>query len=140
MPREMKKENEEKKEYLNQYRNIKKKIKNLEDEKKELTSNQKLSDVIISDMPRAHNQKNLSDYASMLDGKVSEYISCKYKLVKLCTEIRWKLEELAVHEERTVLINRYILGKHWEVIADKMGYSVRHITRLHGNALKNFKI
>ena len=36
---------------------------------------------------------------------------------------------------RTVLERRYLLHETWEVIAEKMGYSCRHITRLHTEAL-----
>ena len=37
--------------------------------------------------------------------------------------------------QREVLTRRYIIGQRWESIAIDMDYEVRHIYRLHGNAL-----
>lgn len=39
-----------------------------------------------------------------------------------------------------ILTRRYLLGQTWEKIAVEMGYSYRHVTKLHGYALKNFFI
>ena len=42
--------------------------------------------------------------------------------------------------EKQILTYRYLLGWSWEKISEEMGYTIRHITRMHGSALKNFKI
>lgn len=42
--------------------------------------------------------------------------------------------------QREVLTRRYLLYQKWEVIAEEMGYSERHIRRLHGYALKNMSL
>ena len=42
--------------------------------------------------------------------------------------------------ERDILLYKYIDGKEWKEIANKFGYSTRHIYRLHGEALKHFEI
>lgn len=39
-----------------------------------------------------------------------------------------------------VLERRYLLYQKWEEIADSMNYTVRHITRLHGQALKKMSL
>lgn len=39
----------------------------------------------------------------------------------------------------TVLFSRYVDCKTWEQIAVDMGYSYRHVVRLHGEALAKFK-
>ncbi|MCM1024426.1 MAG: hypothetical protein NC395_10265 [Prevotella sp.] len=41
---------------------------------------------------------------------------------------------------REVLTRRYLLYQKWEVIAEKMNYSERHVRRLHGVALKNMSL
>ena len=46
--------------------------------------------------------------------------------------------ELHATEHRVVLINRYLCMRRWEDIADKMGYSLRGIFKLHGQALVEF--
>ena len=38
-------------------------------------------------------------------------------------------------ELRIVLESRYFSGESWAMIADRMGYSVRHVLRKHGQAL-----
>lgn len=40
-------------------------------------------------------------------------------------------------EQREVLRRRYICGETWDIIADKMHFSRRHVLRLHGYALQN---
>jgi len=42
--------------------------------------------------------------------------------------------------QREVLTRRYLLYQKWEVIAEAMNYSERHIRRLHGYALKNMSL
>lgn len=42
--------------------------------------------------------------------------------------------------QREVLTRRYLLYQKWEVIAEEMGYSERHIRWLHGYALKNMSL
>lgn len=56
-------------------------------------------------------------------------------------EARKRMEEIAgldnpVHVQLLVL--RYIEGKSWEEIACAIGYTFRHTTRLHGDALNAF--
>ena len=50
-------------------------------------------------------------------------------------------ESLATMENgvcREVLERRYLLGQTWEEIAEGMHYSYRHVTKLHGWALRQF--
>ena len=42
--------------------------------------------------------------------------------------------------EKTVLRMYYINWMKWKEIADRLGYDVRNVTRIHGRALQNFKI
>lgn len=46
-----------------------------------------------------------------------------------------KIEDVV---ERALLRYRYFLGLTWEEIADKMGYSLRQVHRIHKSALENF--
>ena len=47
-----------------------------------------------------------------------------------------KVEDYRLHD---LLVNRYINFYTWEKIAEDMDYSVVHIYRLHGQALKEFQ-
>ena len=39
----------------------------------------------------------------------------------------------------SLLLNRYINGKTWEMIADELHYSTKQVQRFHGNALEKLK-
>ena len=41
---------------------------------------------------------------------------------------------------REILERRYLLYQKWEQIAEDMNYTVRHITRLHGQALQKMSL
>lgn len=70
------------------------------------------------------------------DGKtrIAEQIS---KLLAAKDAARRVIELLPEGAERTVLIHRYILRGSWEQIAVDLGYSYRHVLRLHGWALRD---
>ena len=57
------------------------------------------------------------------------------------TEVRKRTEQIAGLDNELhakVLTLRYVDGKRWEEIACIIGYSFRHVTRLHGQALGAF--
>ncbi|EOS68104.1 hypothetical protein C817_05911, partial [Dorea sp. 5-2] len=60
--------------------------------------------------------------------------------VKIYRDIDWRISQLENENERDVLFYRYIKAKSWWEIAQVMGYTERHVTRLHGNALGHLKI
>lgn len=67
-----------------------------------------------------------------LEQEINEAID---RLVDIKAEIEDLINLLSDSVMRTVLERRYILHETWEVIAEKMGYSRRHITRLNTEAL-----
>lgn len=67
------------------------------------------------------------------------------KEIDRLTEKRQEIEKAvnavpADDVQREVLTRRYLLYQKWEVIAEEMNYSERHIRRLHGHALKNMSL
>jgi len=50
------------------------------------------------------------------------------------------VENLEDETEKAVLTYRYLRGYTWEQICVKMEYSWKQIHRIHGKALKNFKM
>jgi len=72
------------------------------------------------------------DFKDLIDEKTD-------KLVDLKKEIFEKIYKINNVEYRTLLILRYINLKSFEQIAVEMCYSYRHITRLHGWALREFE-
>lgn len=63
-----------------------------------------------------------------------------HKEIERLTEKRQEIEQAvdSVPDEiqREVLTRRYLLYQKWDIIAEKLNYSERHIRRLHGYALK----
>lgn len=61
----------------------------------------------------------------------NDYIKTKHRIID-------EIQKLNRSDYITLLTARYIEFKTFDQIADEMGYSYRHITRLHKDALKDF--
>lgn len=69
------------------------------------------------------------EYSALIDERINALFNIKIEIQKAINKIQsGKL--------RTVLICRYILFMQWERIADIMKYDVRHIYRIHSNAVE----
>lgn len=60
------------------------------------------------------------------------------ELYEFRIELSEKIDKLENTNERAVLRYRYVLNLNWEQIADKMGYALRQVHRIHESAIKNF--
>ncbi len=71
---------------------------------------------------------------------LADYEIDKDEALRKMVELRGRTEKMIAKVpdpvQREVLTRRYIIGQKWEDIAECMGYSRQHITRLHGYALK----
>jgi len=132
--------NTDKKQYLEQYQNIRLELERLDYKIKELRSLKLFPASFYDGMPRSNEKKDLSDYAAKLDELVNEYYKLRYNRLiifeKICSDIEGQTDEL----EKQVLFERYIKCKKWEEICSDMGYSWQHIHRIHAKAIKNFKM
>ena len=136
----MQQANEEKKAYLQSYKQYRQTARRLEEQLEELRLNEMLPSLAMSDMPSAHNQKDLSDYMAKYDELVSEIIRLRYEAVKRFEEIRQQVELLEDENEKMVLTLRYLRNYAWERICVEMNYSWMQIHRFHARALQDFKI
>ena len=136
-------ENDRKKEYLRSYRQHVRRIHRINAEIAELRS-MKLHPSMKPDDGMPHGsggQGDLSGYAAELDeidpgadpGAVSEDWGRMRAIAR-------QIKRMKSRNESDVLFYRYISGLDWWEIAEKMGYSQRHITRIHGKALAHFEI
>lgn len=91
-------------------------------------------------MPHSHGQGDLSGYAAELREKEEELYLEGVRQVKEYKDISWKIQQLKSEDERDVLFYSYIKGFRFWQIAQELGYSERHIHRIHGRALENLKI
>ncbi len=84
-------------------------------------------------------------------GNQKEILSCKLidyktelekeidKLIELKEEIKQAISSVDNKSFREVLTRRYILYQKWPVISERMNYSIRHIRRLHDDALNKIR-
>ena len=71
---------------------------------------------------------------------INELIKERYLRIKTYQAIVRQIKRMKSRNESDVLFYRYIKGLDWWEIAEKMGYSQRHITRIHGKALVHFEL
>jgi predicted transcriptional regulator len=79
------------------------------------------------------------EYVSALNELKQKIIYYRYQKVKICLEVYDQIETLENEQEKRLLKYRYIRGYRWEVIAEKMGYSIRQIFNIHKVALYGLK-
>lgn len=75
-------------------------------------------------------------YMIALNELIQKVVYYRYQKVKICSELYDKVETLEDEQEKRLLKYRYIRGYRWEVIADKMGYSVRQVFNIHNKAIE----
>ena len=129
------------KEFLQQGWNIDKRIEKRIDERERLLA--KLTNGVhaqLSDMPKSKNQSDWTDTALKiieLDNRLKNEIN---ELIEIRNKIDKAISDVSDIKLRTLLEYRYRNCMSWEKIAVEMGYEFRHITRLHGTALKMVKV
>lgn len=133
-------ENEQKKEYLREYRNHVRRIERIESDLEEIRAMKCYPAMNNDGMPHASSDGDLSGYAAIIDSKERRLLKEKELRVKGYKEINNQIEMLQDDRERDVLHYRYIKGLDWWEIAEKMKYTERHVLRIHGKALIHFKI
>lgn len=132
--------NEEKKRYLKRYLAAKRKVRLLLDEIAELRDSQTSPMGLGDGMPKGNMKSDLSGYMVKLDELLRELEAEQEVQMITYQEIRNALKNMEDNTEQEILIRRYMLGQSWEKISAEMGYSYRHTTKKHGQALKNFEI
>ncbi len=71
-----------------------------------------------------------------LENEINEEID---RLVDLKSRIREIVAAIPDSMQRTILERHYLLGESWEKIGEKVGYSTRHVTRLHNQAIERLE-
>ena len=132
-------ENEKKKEYLKRYHSAVLAEKAIQQEIDELRMDKMYPMLIQDGMPHGSSCGDLSEYAAQLDGLLADLKEQMEKRIRIRREITRKIESMQDETEKTVLRLRYIHWLKWEQIAERMGYSLRNITKIHGKALAHFE-
>jgi DNA-directed RNA polymerase specialized sigma subunit len=126
------------KDYLSQYRHMVWLEHEIEDEIDALRTRYIGKAITYSDMPTAHNsERDLSDYAAQLEDLLIKLQRRKEEAIAVYQSIDNLIEQVKSDRERELLRLRYIKLRTWEEIADALMYDVRHIHRIHGEALQS---
>lgn len=134
-----KEENEKKKEYLRRYHAAELAEREIREEIDDLRMNKMFSALIQDGMPHGSSCMDLSEYAAQLDELLTELKDQMEQRIRIRREITQRIEAMQDETEKTVLRLRYIHWLRWEQIAERMGYSLRNITKIHGKALAHFE-
>lgn len=128
---------EEKKKYLRGYLAAKRRERLLSEQIEELRAAQTSPRGLGDGMPRGSAVSDLSGYAARWDQLQTKLEAARLEAVEIYNEI-WGAITKCGEPDAEILTRRYLLGQSWERIAVEMGYTYRHITRMHGVALHRF--
>lgn len=142
METDIKKENEKKKQYLLQYRDALRAEKQIEEEITQLRLDTMMPAVVNDGMPHGSGGcGDLSGYAAAMDRLMDDLKKQLEKRIAIRREITERIEAMTDETEKLVLKLRYIHCMTWEKIKKYMDIqSLRQVFRVHGHALKNFKM
>lgn len=134
-------ENETKKEYLNQYRNVNRKYRLLMEQERGLRLEmQGAKSIEYSDMPKGSGWTDLSAAMAKLDELLSKIEKKKAEMLDIRVDIESHIADMQDGLQGRVLYLRYICLMPWEDICVEIGYSWRQTHYLHSKALSNLKI
>lgn len=96
---------------------------------------------VFSAAPKSHGEgggfaekaERLIEVNAQINREIDRYID-ERKTIAAAIE---GLQDLT---QRTIMGMYYLNGQTWEEIAEKIGYDVRHVYRLHGTALEKIEI
>ena len=96
--------------------------------------------VTVSPFSESHSQGTYTDRVGRTTARIvdleNEINTEIDKLVDLKLQIRHLVSALPDGLHRAIIERHYILNEPWEKIGEKLGYSRRHITRLHDKAIE----
>ena len=129
------------KEYLNQIRYVDNEIQAHLEERSRLRQAIELKTTSYNDNKVQETNSSTYDdryvkYVDMAD-IINEKIDT---LIDLKMKVSSEIDRLDKAEHRLLLRQRYINQKSFEQIAVQMGYEIRQIHRIHGNALQNMSL
>lgn len=133
-------ENEKKKEYLRGYKYARKREQRILEQIQQLRLDAMFPCIQGDGMPRGSSQSDLSDYMESWETLMEKLQKEHAAAGRICDEIKETIRKVKDEDQIEILERRYIMGQTWEIIAGELGVSRRTAIRIHGNALKNFKI
>ena len=96
-----------------------------------------MSDDVVSHTRNVHSMQDI--IVKIVDMKAEINTDIDH-LVDLKRELMQVVKAVPNPEHQTLLELRYLCFKSWEDVAQELGYNVRHIYRLHDEAVEQIKI
>lgn len=142
MDQATKRDNEQKKQYLRQYKSAMIAEQVILDEIQKVRMDAMFPSIVQDDgMPHGSGRNgDLSDLMVRVEELQAELKEQLEKRIKLRQDITRKIEQMNDETEKAVLRLRYIQALKWEEIAVQLNYNYRYTLKIHGEALKNFKM
>lgn len=133
--------NQEKKEFLQQYRLAEMEEQRLEHEIERWRSRAERMTAGYSKAPAGGGDgRSMEHTLERLGELAGELTHQRDKLIRLRREIGAAIDTVPDTRLRELLRLRYIEGMTWERVAVQMGYSYMQVCRLHGKALSQIKM
>lgn len=134
-------ETQKKKEYLYSFISLQNEIRYIEEQIEEfnirhINSRTQNYDSIGSGI----RTSDISDVLTEGERLLQKWKDARSRKIKKCLEIYFQIDSMKNQDEKSVLMMHYLQRLPFTVIADKMRFSIRHIYRIHGQALNNFKL
>lgn len=130
------------KEYLNQAYRLDQRIRSKQAQIAALNDLATDCSATLTGMPRNPNRggSRMADAVAKIIDLQNEVAVDMEHLVELKAEIITTIKAVDCIEYQLILEKRYISGKSWPEIAVDLGYKMRHLYKLHDDALEKIKI
>ena len=130
------------KEYLNQAYRLDQRIRSKQEQISALNDLSTSCSASMTGMPRNPNKggSRMADAVCKIVDLQDSIAADMQELVELKAEIIATIKAVDCIEYQLILEKRYISGKSWPEIAVDLGYKMRHLYKLHDEALAAVKI
>ena len=130
------------KEYLNQAYRLDQRIRSKQEQISALNDLATSCSASMTGMPRSPNKggSRMADAVCKIVDLQDSIAADMQELVELKAEIIATIKAVDCIEYQLILEKRYISGKSWPEIAVDLGYKMRHLYKLHDEALAAVKI
>lgn len=124
------------KEYLNQFRRMQERIREMNLSIQRIEDQLDVKGMSYDGMPGGGTgaDRTAELVSKMCDIKLQREAT-KQAAQILCVEIENVIDKVRDYDESRLLYDRYVLGKDFETIAEDLNVSYRQATRIHGSAL-----
>jgi hypothetical protein len=127
------------KQYLNQVRNLDKRVNAKLDELSSLRALTEKVTASYSEKVQASTSDTFTSNVAKIVDLEKEIDAEIDRLIRLKERITKEIDSMPSNTYSALLSSRYLEGKTWEDVAEMLHYDERQIFRIHENALKEFR-